>query len=72
MFDELNLITEEDSVEYTKDSDLSYENKGELVELFVEDFYVGDVKVYLDSEMDSREYICLNYTIVYLDELKTK
>ncbi len=72
MFDELNLITEEDSVEYTKDSDLSYENKGELVELFVEDFYVGDVKVYLDSEMDGREYICLNYTIVYLDTLKTK
>jgi len=66
------IIEEEDFIEYSKDSDLSYENKGTVIELFVEDFYEGDVKVWLDSEMDNREYICLNYTILYLDELKTK
>jgi hypothetical protein len=29
------------------------------------------MKVWKDSEMDGREYITLNYEIVYLDELKT-
>ena len=31
---------------------------------------VGDVKVFKDAEMDGREYICLNYEIIYLDNLK--
>ena len=70
MFEDFNLITEEDEVEYKNIIDLSYKNKGEVVELFVDDFYTGDVKVYLDSEMDGREYICLNHEIIYLDSIK--
>ena len=43
-----------------------------VTELFVDDFYVGDMKVWCDSEMDGREYVCINYTIVYLDTLTHK
>jgi hypothetical protein len=38
----------------------------------VDDFYIGDCEVWLDAEMDSREYIVLNYTIVYLDTITLK
>jgi len=72
MFEDINLITEEDSVEFERYEQLSYQNMSELIELFVDDFYVGDMKVWCDSEMDGREYVCINYTIVYLDTLKHK
>lgn len=65
------FITEEDHVEFTKYEQLSYFDKGEEnIELYVDNEYLGDMKVWLDSEMDNREYITLNYEIVYLDELK--
>lgn len=68
--DELNLLTEEDTIHFDKYEQLSYQNKGSLVELFVDDFYIGDMKVWQDSEMDNREYLTINYEIVYLDTLK--
>ena len=65
-----NLITEVDEVDYTNDEQLSYEPMLEgFVELYVDDFYIGDCEVWLDAEMDSRQYITLNYTIVYLDTI---
>jgi len=72
-----NLITEEDEVDYTNDNQLSYEqiienDECDYVELYVDDFYIGDCEVWLDSEMDSREYIILNYTIVYLDTIELR
>jgi hypothetical protein len=30
------------------------------------------MEVWKDSEMEGREYVCINYEIIYLDELKTK
>jgi hypothetical protein len=72
-----NLITEEFEVDYTNDNQLSYEqiiinDECDYVELYVDDFYIGDCEVWLDAEMDSREYIVLNYTIVYLDTIKLR
>ncbi len=72
-----NLITEEDEVYYTNDNQLSYEqiienDECDYVELYVDDFYIGDCEVWLDAEMDSREYIILNYIIVYLDTINLK
>lgn len=64
------FITEEDHVEFDKYDQLSYQDKNELIELFVDDFYIGDMEVWGDSEMDGREYICINYEIIYLDTLK--
>lgn len=63
------LIEEEELIEFDSYEQLSFENKDELIELFVDDFYIGDLKVWKDSEMEGREYVCINYEIVYLDTL---
>lgn len=68
----LNLIKEEDHVEFERYDQLSYQDKNEVIELFVDDFYIGDIEVWKDSLMEGREYVCINYEIIYLDELKTK
>lgn len=61
------LIEEEELIEFDSYEQLSFENKDELIELFIDDFYIGDLKVWKDSEMEGREYVCINYEIVYLD-----
>lgn len=63
------LIEEEELIEFDSYEQLSFENKDELIELFIDDFYIGDLKVWKDSEMEGREYVCINYEIVYLDTL---
>ena len=64
-------IKEEDHVEFTKYEQLTYRDEGEPeVTLYVDDRVVGNIKVWQDSEMQGREYICVNYEIVYLDTLK--
>ena len=64
------LITEDDRVEFNHEKDLSYEDSGgKNVILFVEGNEVGHCKVWLDSEMDGREYLTINHVITYLDTL---
>lgn len=63
------LIEEEELIEFDSYEQLSFENKDELIELFIDDFYIGDLKVWKDSEMEGREYVCINYEIIYLDTL---
>jgi hypothetical protein len=64
-------IEEEDEVDFVSYDELSYkDNDSEDVELYCNDEYIGDIKVWLDSDMDNREYLCINYTVVYLDTLK--
>ena len=65
--EELNLIGEEDQVEFERYDQLSYQDKNEVIELFVDDFYIGDMKVWKDSEMEGREYVCINYEIISLN-----
>ena len=68
-----DLIDEEWEVEYQTENDLSYEPYVEgYVELYVDDFYEGVCRVWYDNEMDDREYIILNYTIIYLDTLRDR
>lgn len=63
-------ITEETEIKFDEYKQLSYLDEGEPeVTLFVDDMIVGHIKVWKDSEQDGREYICLNYEIVYLDTL---
>jgi hypothetical protein len=67
------IITEETEVFFTNDEQLSYQNyNADYIELYIDDFYIGLCEVWFDSEMDDREYITLNYTIVYLDTIKLK
>lgn len=64
-------IEEETEVVYENLDDLSYMDFGEdLVSLYVKKQFEGDIKVWKDSEMDGREYICINYEIIYLDTIK--
>lgn len=68
-----DLINEFDEVEYTNDEQLSYQLYGDdYIELYVDDFYIGICEIWLDAEMDYRQYIILNYTIVYLDSITLK
>jgi hypothetical protein len=61
-------ITEETEVQFTRYEQLSYyDNDEPEVTLFIDEVPVGVVKVWQDSEMNGREYICLNYEVVYLD-----
>ena len=69
------LITEEVEVFYNTDKQLSYEfynTDYDYIELYIDDFYIGICEVWLDIEMDYRQYIILNYTIVYLDTITLK
>ena len=64
------LITEDDQVEFKHENDLSYKDTGgKNVILLVKGKEVGHCKVWLDSEMDGREYLAINNTITYLDTL---
>jgi hypothetical protein len=63
-------IKEETEVKFTQYGQLSYLDEGEPeVTLYVDDRPVGHIKVWKDREEDGREYICINYEIVYLDTL---
>ena len=63
-------IKEETEIKFTQYDQLSYLDEGEPeVTLYVDDRPVGHIKVWKDSEQDGREYICINYEIVYLDTL---
>ena len=67
------LIDEETEVEFSSREQLSYEDFAKTtVGLYIDNKFAGDVKVWKDSDMDGREYICLNYVIVYLDTLKKR
>jgi len=63
-------IQEETHIEFEKYTDLSYFDVGDVdVVLYVNDRAVGKIKVWKDTEQEGREYVCVNYEIVYLDTL---
>ena len=65
------IIEEETEVKYQNLDDLSYIDFGEdMIALYVDKQFEGEIKVWKDSEMDGREYICINYEIIYLDTIK--
>lgn len=65
------IIEEETEVKYQNLDDLTYIDFGEdMIALYVNKQFEGDIKVWKDSEMDGREYICINYEIIYLDTIK--
>jgi len=65
------IIEEETEVKYQNLDDLTYIDFGEdMIALYVNKQFEGDIKVWKDSEMEGREYICINYEIIYLDTIK--
>jgi len=66
----LKLIDEETEVKYSKLDELAYvDYGGEHVTLFVKGKINGKIEVWTDRENENREYICLNYEVVYLDTI---
>lgn len=64
------MIKEETEIKFERYTDLSYHDEGEPeVTLYVKDRPVGYIKVWKDSEQDGREYVCINYEVVYLDTI---
>ena len=58
-------------IEYNNLSELSYNDTSkEYIELYFNNNFVGYIKVYTDWENNSREYIIINYEVLYLDDLK--
>jgi hypothetical protein len=63
-------ILEETVVKFEKYTDLSYLDEGEPeVIMYVKDRPIGKIKVWKDTEQEGREYVCINYEIIYLDTL---
>jgi hypothetical protein len=66
----MRLNKEEFLLDYKSNEELSYiDKKGLYVQLFFNGVLVGKLYVYTDFENNSREYILINYSIVYLDTL---
>jgi hypothetical protein len=59
-----------DTADFSAIENLFYEHKGDVVCLHDDvNGELGWFKVWYDSEMEDREYITLNNTIVYLDTI---
>ena len=59
------------SLDFKDYDQLSYEDCGDAtyIELFLDGNSVGLVEVYTDVENEEREYICINYEMIYLDTM---
>ena len=70
----LRKIREEDDVSFKSYDQLSYADDGfNHVRLYVDDIFIGHIKVWIDrmdNEFDARDYICVNYEMIYLDTIK--
>ena len=66
-------IDEETNIVFNEYSDLSYRDDGyENIDLYVQYVCVGDIEVFTDRENGNREYICVNYEVLYLDTIKKR
>jgi hypothetical protein len=67
----MEIFTDELTLDFTDYSQLSFLDEGnEEILLFLNGNFVGYVLVYTDVENDNREYICVNYEMIYLDTLE--
>jgi hypothetical protein len=70
---QLKKIMEETELIFKEYDQLSYYDEDEPeVMLYIDDVLIGVIKVWLDGEEDNREYICINYEIVYLDNISKR
>ena len=71
MSDRVIKLTEESQIDYKDLSELHYYETGtDYVDLYVKDMYVGEIEVFTDRENEEREYVCINYEMVYLDTIE--
>lgn len=64
-------ITEEDEVIFDSYDQLSYQDfGGDNIVLTVDSVLIGECEVWTDVENENREYITINYEMIYLDTIK--
>ena len=67
----MRIETDEFGLDYTNEGDLSYYDPlTEYIDLYHKGDFVGYLMVYTDVENEEREYIIINYNMVYLDTLE--
>ena len=69
----IQIIGEEKEVDFKNYIQLAYHDYnrgGPYVHLYIDEALAGKIKVWLDSELNNRPYICINYEIIYLGMLK--
>lgn len=65
------IIDEDTNIVFDNYEQLTYKDTdGDNIILFIDGCEAGQMKVWCDSEMDGREYLTINHTVVYLDTLK--
>lgn len=59
-------------IDFKNYSQLSYEDNEQsaFVKIFIDNAPNAYAKVFTDVENENREYICINYEIIYLDTIK--
>jgi hypothetical protein len=63
-------ITEETDIEFKNYDDVSYKDTGEDdVMLFINGVPQGTIEVWTDRGNSGREYIIINYEMIYLDTI---
>jgi hypothetical protein len=67
----MNIEDEEFSLKYKNLEDLSYKELGKYyVDLYHKNKRICAIEVWKDNEQEDREYIIINYEIIYLDTIK--
>lgn len=67
----MKIYEEDFSLEYESEKDLSYYDSGtDYIDLYHKHDFVGYLQVWQDSEMNGREYIIINHTIIYLNTIE--
>ena len=66
------ILEEESFVDFESYEQLSYEEGDTHVLLYVGDKAVGKIRVWADRENENREYVCINYEVVYLDSMSLR
>ena len=67
----MKIFDDDFQLEFKDYNDLSYyDSQSDYIDLYHKDQFVGYVNVYTDVENGEREYICINYEIVYLDTIE--
>lgn len=66
----MRIYTDEFQLDFKEYNELSYNELSlTYIELFKKDKFVAYIEVFCDYENSNREYVCVNYEIIYLDTI---
>lgn len=71
MNEKRKMFKDDFALDFANYDQLSYTDTGsKYISLLLDGKFVGKILVYTDRENESREYICVNYEVIYLDTIK--